>query len=327
MLKKKLQVFISSTFEDLKAERQEAVQAILKNDHIPAGMELFKAGNKSQLEVVKKWIEESDIYMLILGGRYGSIEPESKLSYTEVEYDYAIKQGIPVFTLILTESFLYNKQSTNTVLEVFEKENKDKYQAFKDKVMNKVRGEVNNIDQIASETGNSIRDMERDSSINFRGWVRPDTLIEEIPNYNQMESDKERLAEIVNFFEEENNLSEFEGVATYCSYDNELSNNIRFVIQESEKPSKQFINEDIQTNYEVFFDKLKKYNSYLIFNFFTRKGISTNRYYLYPDLNPDFSFPDDPNRYFKYVAELNDVVNEMVEGYKKFIRDTRKIIA
>ena len=185
MLKKKLQVFISSTFEDLKAERQEAVQAILKNDHIPAGMELFKAGNKSQLEVVKKWIEESDIYMLILGGRYGSIEPESGLSYTEVEYDYAIKQGIPVFTLILTEDFLYRKKSINTQLEVFEKENEDKYQAFKDKVMSKVRGEINNIDQIASETGNSIRDMERDPSFKFRGWVRPENTKEEYPVSNQ----------------------------------------------------------------------------------------------------------------------------------------------
>lgn len=327
MVKKKLQVFISSTFEDLKAERQEAVQAILKNDHIPAGMELFKAGNKSQLEVVKKWIEESDIYMLILGGRYGSIEPESGLSYTEVEYDYAIKQGIPVFTLILTEDFLYSKKSMNTLLEVFEKENKDKYQAFKDKVTSKVRREINNIDQIASETGNSIRDMEKDSDFKFRGWVRPNSLKEEIPNHNQIESDKERLAEIISFFEEEYNLDRFESVATYCSYERELSDKISFVIHENEKPSKQFINEDIQKSYEVFLDKFKNYELFLVSNFFTRRGMDINRNFLYPDLNPDFHYPGNFNKYSQYVKELNDVVNEMVEGYKKFIRDTRKIIA
>ena len=60
-MKRKLQVFVSSTFLDLKAERQAAVEAILLAGHIPAGMELFSAGDESQLEIIKKWIEASDI--------------------------------------------------------------------------------------------------------------------------------------------------------------------------------------------------------------------------------------------------------------------------
>jgi hypothetical protein len=67
MAKKRFQVFVSSTFEDLRDERQAAVEAILKAGHIPAGMELFTAGSVSQLEVIKQWIRDSDIYMLILG--------------------------------------------------------------------------------------------------------------------------------------------------------------------------------------------------------------------------------------------------------------------
>ena len=85
-MNKKLQVFVSSTYTDLIEERQAAVQAILDAGHIPAGMELFKAGNRSQLETIYKWIDESDIYMLILGGRYGSIESKSGKSYTQLEY-------------------------------------------------------------------------------------------------------------------------------------------------------------------------------------------------------------------------------------------------
>ena len=73
-MKRKLQVFISSTYSDLKEERQAAVEAILKAAHIPAGMELFTAGNKSQMATIERWIDESDVFMLILGGRYGSIE-------------------------------------------------------------------------------------------------------------------------------------------------------------------------------------------------------------------------------------------------------------
>lgn len=92
ILRKKLQVFISSTFNDLIEERQAAVEGILNAGHIPAGMELFKSGNESQLETVKRWIDESDVYLLILGGRYGVIEPESGKSYTHVEYEYALEK-------------------------------------------------------------------------------------------------------------------------------------------------------------------------------------------------------------------------------------------
>ena len=63
--RKKLQVFVSSTYEDLKEERQAAVEAILSAGHIPAGMELFAAGNESQMEVIRNWIDESEVFLLI----------------------------------------------------------------------------------------------------------------------------------------------------------------------------------------------------------------------------------------------------------------------
>ncbi len=68
-VKKRLQVFVSSTFTDLTRERQSAVEAILTAGHIPAGMELFTSGDESQMEVIKQWINESDVFLLILGGR------------------------------------------------------------------------------------------------------------------------------------------------------------------------------------------------------------------------------------------------------------------
>jgi len=43
MREKKYQIFVSSTYEDLKDERQAAVEAILLAGHIPAGMELFSS--------------------------------------------------------------------------------------------------------------------------------------------------------------------------------------------------------------------------------------------------------------------------------------------
>lgn len=108
-LRKKLQVFVSSTFIDLVKERQAAVEAILAAGHIPAGMELFSAGDKSQLEVIKRWIDESDVYLLLLGGRYGSIDPDTGKSYTQLEYEYAVGNDKPFFSLVITEEHLDEK--------------------------------------------------------------------------------------------------------------------------------------------------------------------------------------------------------------------------
>ena len=132
-MNKKLQVFVSSTYTDLTEERQVAVQAILEAGHIPAGMELFKAG-KSQMKTIRKWIDESDVYMLILGGRYGSIEEESGLSYTELEYQYALSKNMPVFAIVLNESFLLTKAASDGEKDIFRQDNIEKNTTFKELV-------------------------------------------------------------------------------------------------------------------------------------------------------------------------------------------------
>lgn len=173
MAKKKLQIFISSTYTDLQEERQAAVEAILGSKHIPAGMELFKAGNKSQLVTIKKWINESDVYMLILGGRYGSIEPDSGKSYTHLEYEYALKQGIPVFAVILSDVFLH-KKAAEMKCNVFENENREKYDKFKEFVMTKVIKEVGDCKDIQIAIKDSITEIEDENDL--IGWVRGDSV-------------------------------------------------------------------------------------------------------------------------------------------------------
>jgi uncharacterized protein DUF4062 len=56
----KYQVFISSTYEDLKDERDRVIKAILEMSHIPVGMEMFNAADESQWNIIKRRIEESD---------------------------------------------------------------------------------------------------------------------------------------------------------------------------------------------------------------------------------------------------------------------------
>jgi hypothetical protein len=77
------QVFVSSTYEDLREERQQATQAILEAGFFPSGMELFPASDDNQWELIKRVIEESDYYIVIVAGRYGSIGPSDSSLYRD----------------------------------------------------------------------------------------------------------------------------------------------------------------------------------------------------------------------------------------------------
>lgn len=98
-MNKRYQVFISSTFRDLIAERQAVQRAILGLTHFPAGMELFPATDASAWELIEAVIDASDYYVLIIGGRYGSLD-ETGIGYTEKEYDYAHSTKKPIVPLL-----------------------------------------------------------------------------------------------------------------------------------------------------------------------------------------------------------------------------------
>src|SRR5262245_11954771 len=68
-------------------------------DCIPAGMELFPASDDEQFQFIKRVIDESDYYVVIVAGRYGSTDEEG-ISYTEREFDYAVERGIPILAFV-----------------------------------------------------------------------------------------------------------------------------------------------------------------------------------------------------------------------------------
>jgi hypothetical protein len=92
---KRYQVFVNSTFIDLQEERRQVIQTVMELDCFPAGMELFPAADEEQWDFICKAIDDCDYFILIIGGRYGSLTDEG-ISYTEKEYDYAVEQGLPV---------------------------------------------------------------------------------------------------------------------------------------------------------------------------------------------------------------------------------------
>jgi hypothetical protein len=96
---KRYQVFVSSTYLDLVAERQAVSNALLQMNCIPAGMELFPAASDNQWNLIKRVIDDCDYYLVIVAGRYGSIHRQD-VSYTEMEYNYALKAKKPIITFL-----------------------------------------------------------------------------------------------------------------------------------------------------------------------------------------------------------------------------------
>lgn len=128
---RRYQVFVSSTYQDLKEERKQVMQALLELDCIPSGMELFPASDETQWSLIKKVIDDCDYYILIVGGRYGSID-EAGLSYTEREYDYAVSKLIPILAFLHAEpeSIPVGKSELNADARL-------RLQTFKEKVQKK----------------------------------------------------------------------------------------------------------------------------------------------------------------------------------------------
>ena len=137
--RRKFSIFISSTYEDLKKERQALVGVALENNFIPVGMEQFHAAPTSQWNVITKMIDECDFYLLVIGARYGSIDEETGISYTEKEYNYAKTKGLPVLVLIKQPSAISESEKDT---------GNDKYDKMKklDEFREKVKNDKNTVD-------------------------------------------------------------------------------------------------------------------------------------------------------------------------------------
>lgn len=95
-------IFISSTIWDLPNERTAAYNAVNKVGGFPVMSDkTMEAQSTDSLTACLSKVLESDIYVLILGGRYGW-QPEGKESITELEYQNAMSRNIPILVINTT---------------------------------------------------------------------------------------------------------------------------------------------------------------------------------------------------------------------------------
>jgi hypothetical protein len=88
---RKYHVFVSSTFRDLGEARKQAIAGISDARHIPIALDRFVPESASDLEVIRREIEASQVYLMILGARYGESPRGERKSYVELEYEMAEK--------------------------------------------------------------------------------------------------------------------------------------------------------------------------------------------------------------------------------------------
>lgn len=162
---KKYQVFVSSTYKDLEEERSAVITALLKAGFMPTGMEYFTATSKTQWEVIEKIIPECDYYIVIVAGKYGSIEPISGISYTEKEYDLAVSSGVP------TIGFLYKDVDGLSRAKTEDGDNyRKRLEAFREKIKNRMSDFWSNKDDLSAKV---LASLHREVIDNPRmGWVR-----------------------------------------------------------------------------------------------------------------------------------------------------------
>jgi hypothetical protein len=170
----KYQVFISSTYDDLHEAREAVTWEILKARHIPAGMENFSAHPDRGWRVIKQTIDTSDYYVVVIAGKYGSIDPETGFSWTEREYNYAVERRLSVFAFI--------RDPGHCTLEKSERDPKKQKHlaAFIDKLSNahlreRWTDERDLCSKVSSALLKQIQDDE-DEGVAPPGWYRGDQV-------------------------------------------------------------------------------------------------------------------------------------------------------
>ena len=163
-VERRYQVFVSSTYSDLEDERREIIQALLELDCIPSGMEMFPAANDDQWTLIKRVIDDCDYYLVVIAGRYGSVGAGG-LSYTEMEYRYALEIGKPILAFLhkAPANILSGKSETDPA-------KKESLEAFRTLAQKKLVRFWETPAELGSVVSRSLIKLTKDYPA--EGWVR-----------------------------------------------------------------------------------------------------------------------------------------------------------
>jgi hypothetical protein len=96
-------IYVSSTYQDLKAFRQEVSRAIRQLGHEDVAMEYYVAEPRRPLDRCLDDVRRCDLYVGLFAWRYGYVPPGSERSITEREFREALRFDRPVLCFLLAE--------------------------------------------------------------------------------------------------------------------------------------------------------------------------------------------------------------------------------
>ena len=116
-------------------------------------------------------IDSSDYYLLIVAGKYGSIDPQSGLSYTEKEFRYALDQSIPIIAFLCQDIKKLSYEKCEDT-----EEGRKNIERFRQVVLdsNHLCDFYSSIDGLKYAVAKSIRKTIEECPAN--GWVRSDQI-------------------------------------------------------------------------------------------------------------------------------------------------------
>jgi hypothetical protein len=88
-------VFVCSTFDDLEQEREAVLDAIKRVQQRHNAMEFFGAQPGRPIDVCLEEVRKSDLLVVIVGLKYGSLPPGMGISYSQAEYEEGVRLEKP----------------------------------------------------------------------------------------------------------------------------------------------------------------------------------------------------------------------------------------
>ena len=100
------QVFVSHTsdmarFPENRSFTQAALDAVVRAGMTPVDMRYFAARDRAPADYCRARVRECQIYVAVIGFRYGSMVPGEMVSYTELEFQTASVAGLPRLVFLL----------------------------------------------------------------------------------------------------------------------------------------------------------------------------------------------------------------------------------
>ncbi len=152
-------VFISSTGKDLADYREAAIEICNRLGLVPIAMEFWEAMAAGATDGSKRKLERANLYVGILGHRYGYIERGYSKAVTEIEFDYAGERGLDRLCFIVKPDYPWPPN-------LIDYPNIKLLQAFKNRIgASRIRSEFTTVDDFKAKLIQALTEWVADHNI------------------------------------------------------------------------------------------------------------------------------------------------------------------